>query len=956
MLPDEWLSYVNGIGNPLFDKRMSSFASVPEISYQQCIDIWRSDPMGARAVEVLPRETVRAGIELVIGDEKDDGLKEKIERVLRDVGAIAAARRGFELERAVGGSALLLGVSDGGAMDKQLRLQAIKSFDWVNVLEPVEVYPHKHYDDAMAPKYGEPEIYQVTGGGSGNIRYVHESRLHVFPGIKVSRYQTQSTSAGSSTWGDSIFVRVQHVLRDFANAAASVGILITDFSQPVLSLEGYAGLVNAEGPKALRERFLALELARSIARAIVLDTNEKYERQTTQVAGLRELLDWLATNLAGALEMPITKLMGQSPKGLGNEGASDREFWFDVVESAWTDKMHPALHKMTQLAFYAVAKKEPGKWDIRHKPYWQESATEVATRHKTQADADHIYIEDGVLTREEVRKSRFEGEYSLETQLDQAAWDAEQDRRAEMEAAALEAAGRGPGGEDPEDPEGGPGGGGGLDPEDPEYDGEEIEALEEELEEDALDELELAAEDDDDTVWDLDEHVNVREDGIAVLLATTALDKGAAGVKKAPGSKGYNPYRANNGKFAPGAHKKPDPAARKERIAELATATKELRANESHFRKRAVEAKAGMSASKKAAKANPAEAAKHKAAFETHAKIREFAQMRAGEAKTERASLTAELKKERAAAKTERAEAAAARKKAAAEKKAAVTAKKEAAAKAKAEKVAAKEKAAKEKGKPTAAEKKAAKAKAEKEAAVAELQKEAEAAKAKEKAAAIEKWKSEKGAPTVAMMAAEKSSEMVAFEKNMPKSSLSDEKFLGMQDKFTKSLTRDEKRAALDYSSMEYTKINNYLRGTKSNFGTENPTATEAGRYKDDLVPNLDRALSKNRTTENMVTVRGSAMHPAFKDMKPGDTFTDKAYVSTSRDHNNGYVAGSPVIFSITIPKGSKAGAIPSQFENEREILIGRGTKFRLDKREQKDVTENGYVRTIMHVTVVDQD
>ena len=44
---------------------------------------------------------------------------------------------------------------------------------------------------------------------------------------------------------------------------------------------------------------------------------------------------------------------------------------------------------------------------------------EVATIHKTQAEADQIYMQNGVLDPNEVAKSRFSGdEYTLETAID----------------------------------------------------------------------------------------------------------------------------------------------------------------------------------------------------------------------------------------------------------------------------------------------------------------------------------------------------------------------------------------------------------------------------------------------------------------------------------------------------------------------------------------------------------
>jgi hypothetical protein len=64
---------------------------------------------------------------------------------------------------------------------------------------------------------------------------IHESRMIVFPGIRVSRYQ-QSTARGG--WGESVLSRVYRVLRDFNTAWSSAGVLVTDFAQSVIKIAG----------------------------------------------------------------------------------------------------------------------------------------------------------------------------------------------------------------------------------------------------------------------------------------------------------------------------------------------------------------------------------------------------------------------------------------------------------------------------------------------------------------------------------------------------------------------------------------------------------------------------------------------------------------------------------------------------------------------------------------------
>jgi hypothetical protein len=55
-------------------------------------------------------------------------------------------------------------------------------------------------------------------------------------------------------------------------------------------------------------------------------------------------------------------------------------------------------------------------------PQRVQTELEKAELHYKQAQTDHIYLTDSVLTEDEVRQSRFGSEYSIETVIDEAAY------------------------------------------------------------------------------------------------------------------------------------------------------------------------------------------------------------------------------------------------------------------------------------------------------------------------------------------------------------------------------------------------------------------------------------------------------------------------------------------------------------------------------------------------------
>lgn len=432
---DGWASALTGIGNAAYDKRLSHSFQPCQLTYQQLTDIYRGDDLGKRAVNTPPEAAFARGYELVISDEGQfDELKEDLAELTEELQLDDIVQKAFQLERAFGGSAILIGSNDSGSLSEPLDKESIRGIDWLTVLEPIELQPIKYYDNPAAKKYGEPEFFQLTSWSSPGVGYggvsgggraapparelIHESRLIIFGGSRVSRYQTSYGAAGNF-WGDSIFVYLADILRDFNIAWHSAGILVTDFSQAVFSIENLMQLV-AKNPEKLQARMQAVELSRSTARAILIDTKEKFDRQSTTVAGLPDLMDRLSHRLAAAVDIPLSLLFGQVPKGIGNDTAADVRFYYDRIQSFQARRVAPILKIfITMLMRSLRQRKIPKKWEIKFNPLWQLTDAEIAEARLNQARGDEIYLKYGTLHPDEVRDSRWKGGYSFETQIDE---------------------------------------------------------------------------------------------------------------------------------------------------------------------------------------------------------------------------------------------------------------------------------------------------------------------------------------------------------------------------------------------------------------------------------------------------------------------------------------------------------------------------------------------------------
>jgi len=440
---DGWSNTLSGLGDANFDKRASSKFAADLLSDDEAMDLWRGNDIAARVVETVPNEMLREGFTLSIkandetGDTGEKDYQEIITSRYADLGLVDALQTALMYERAYGGGAILLGVLDNGQVWEPLNEGAIREFNFLTVLEPLELKPLYYYADPRAEKYGQVMIYQLTPSPAGPAKEagfedlrpieVHESRLVTFDGIRTSRRQTSP-----SGWGDSHLNRVWRVLRDFDQTWESAGVLVQDFAQAVFKIKGLAEIVARDGADAFMNRLKAANLTRSVLRAMVIDADgEEFERKQTPIAGLPEMLRLFMTRMSAAADMPVTLLFGQSPDGLNATGASDIRFFYDRVKSLQTRKLVKPIERITKLLMLAE-KGEPDNWSISFNPLWQPTAKEKAEERMIVAQTDAIYIANDVASPEEVAVSRWGGDqYSPDMAID---FDEREQLEAEAEA------------------------------------------------------------------------------------------------------------------------------------------------------------------------------------------------------------------------------------------------------------------------------------------------------------------------------------------------------------------------------------------------------------------------------------------------------------------------------------------------------------------------------------------
>lgn len=103
----------------------------------------------------------------------------------------------------------------------------------------------------------------------------------------------------------------------------------------------------------------------------------------------------------------------------------------------------------------------------------------------------------------------------------------------------------------------------------------------------------------------------------------------------------------------------------------------------------------------------------------------------------------------------------------------------------------------------------------------------------------------------------------------------------------------------------------------------------------------LDDAISVSRLKDEVTVYRGFSTR-VFDDLKPGAILEDRGYVSTSYDKRMAQEFALTRLVTIHLPKGANALPISqySQFPDEMEVLLPRGSKFKVIKAGAQPVLE----------------
>lgn len=391
-IKDGLVNLVANLGTPR-DKAAATFYGVPTLPEQEADNAYRGTWLARKVIDIPAMDSCRKWrgwsadqeqITAIEAEEKRLGLQQKVLKAM-----IRA--------RLTGGAALYIGMGQSDPM-LPLKPESIGKggIRHINVLSKRVLQAGELDLDPESPGYGLPAFYTLSSGTAGQVQ-IHPSRLVILHGAE----KPDPEFGTSDGWGDSVLLAISKAIKDADASAANIASLVFEAKVDVIKIPNFMSmLADKEYEQQVLQRLQLAAMAKGINGTLLLDAGEEYEQKQAQFGGLIDLLMGFMQLTSGASDIPMTRLLGQSPGGLNASGESDLRNYYDRISSNQELVLQPSLQVLDECLIRSALGSRPAEVFYNWRSLWQTTDTERATIGKTTAETIKTISETRLLPDE----------------------------------------------------------------------------------------------------------------------------------------------------------------------------------------------------------------------------------------------------------------------------------------------------------------------------------------------------------------------------------------------------------------------------------------------------------------------------------------------------------------------------------------------------------------------------
>lgn len=285
----------------------------------------------------------------------------------------------------LGGGAILLGASDGNPAEP---LPDSANLLYLHAVSRYELGLGTIETDQTSPNFNEPRFFQYKG------ETIHPSRVVVFKGEYVPSLGIASYD--DRYWGDSIIDRVDSAVQNATTATDGFASLIDEAKVDIWKLDGLAEVMaTPTGIEKVRARVEEMATFKSMHRGMYLDGNDTWEARQLSLAGMPDVIKTYMGIVAGAADIPATRLLGKSPDGMNSTGEGDMKNYWARIKGDQNAILRPALDRIDPIILRTANVSAEAFYEFA--PLDTPTAKELADIEKIFADTAKVVQDTGLV-------------------------------------------------------------------------------------------------------------------------------------------------------------------------------------------------------------------------------------------------------------------------------------------------------------------------------------------------------------------------------------------------------------------------------------------------------------------------------------------------------------------------------------------------------------------------------
>ncbi len=330
--------------------------------------LYRDNWIARRLIDVVPEDMMKNGYKIT-SQIKPEAIA-KLEKLERKVQLRKRILSGLKWGRLYGGAiGVIIIAGQEDMLSEPLDYDTIMpgSFKGIVILDRWSGAQagSEIVNDINDPDFGLPAYYDTYG--KTNAVRVHHSRVVRFTGRDLPFIEEQM----EMYWGASELEHVFDEIKKRDNTSWNIAQLVFMANLRVLKMEGMEGLLgsmNTKAQEALANVIAAQNQMMNNNSLQILGGKDDFQTHQYTFAGLSDVYESFMMDIAGAAEIPVTKLFGRSPAGMNATGESDMQNYYDSIEEKQEAYLRPIYDRLLPIMCMSEFGAVPDDLDYEFKP------------------------------------------------------------------------------------------------------------------------------------------------------------------------------------------------------------------------------------------------------------------------------------------------------------------------------------------------------------------------------------------------------------------------------------------------------------------------------------------------------------------------------------------------------------------------------------------------------------